>query len=328
VTSRLVGEACHAVLVTLLSQLVNAAADDAVPVATLLLKLKVIAVRTDADPLAAWVRHEMDGYPDGVDLPTYRGPFEMQVLGHFVGPFGFEARNYLIPPSTFPKEQRLGPLFSCFIANPVAEVETFAAKDDPQLPWPADAVRYYNAAVARGVVQPLFRDGVGLVEATRPISPAVFVGLLAGVRSRILDLALALEKAAPGAGQPDAPAETKAEAARVVNVHFHASATNVAIDSTTVAQSVTVTAPAAGDEEGLLRYLGAVGVHPDQVVQLQQALAEDKADNGGVHPARPGGRVAAWVAQASTDMGTNAAGSLLAAGLEPLIAHALKAFFG
>lgn len=46
---------------TLLKDLLDGAAGDTVPVATLLRQLKIVAARTEAAPLADWVRHELEG---------------------------------------------------------------------------------------------------------------------------------------------------------------------------------------------------------------------------------------------------------------------------
>lgn len=309
---------------TLLSELVSGASGDTVPVATLLRQLKVIAARTEAAPLAEWVRHELDGYPSADDVPSYRGPLGAVVLGDFVGVANSQIRNFAIPPGTFPPEARDSGLFQLWLTQPVAELGQLATRESTLIVWPPDAVTAYNHGVRLGIIQGIVRDDMVLVQATRPVPAAVFVGVLDAVRTRVLDLALELEAAAPGAGQPDAPAETKAQAAQVVNYHFNGPATNVAIASTKVTQSVTVALPARGDEAALLRYLGAHGVDPSRLVELREALEHDRADAGGQHPPTAGARVKAWMATALTDLGTNAAGGVIGAALTA----GLGAFFG
>lgn len=305
---------------TLLQDLVDGAAGNTTPVATLLRQLKVIAARADTQPLDTWVSHELAGYQEARQVPAYRGPFEYPVLGHFFGAFGSQVRNVLIPPVTFPPDLRDGVLFRVWLTQSVAELEKLAAAEQTGMPWPADAVAYYNHGIQDGTIQPVVRPGMVLAAADRPLSSSVFASALDGVRTRVLDLALELEKVAPDIGQPDAAADTRAQAAQVISNHFHGPVTNVAIGSTNVAQTVTVHLPAPGDETMLLRYLGAHGVDPSRLVALREALEHDRADAGGQHPPTAGARVKAWMGHALTDVGTNAAGGVIGA--------AIAAFFG
>jgi hypothetical protein len=57
---------------TPLTELVDAASGDAVPVSTLLRKVKVIASRLKVGELESWVDHELAGYPPDAELPEYR----------------------------------------------------------------------------------------------------------------------------------------------------------------------------------------------------------------------------------------------------------------
>ena len=312
---------------TLLQQLIDGATGDAVPVTTLLRQAKVIAARVGADPLDEWVTQEMQGYPGPDRVPAYRGPFDAPVTGRFELYGRLEDRP--IPPSTFPAEWRPAQ-FQVWIMNPVAELAELAKRDFTRTGWSADVVRAYNTAAQDGKIQGLSAGPFTpiLVSASRSIPAHVLIGVLDAVRSRILNLALGLEKVSPEIGQPGLAEETNAAAEQVVNVYFHGPVANAAIGGTNISQTVTVNVPGRGDEAGLLRYLAAAGVQPGQLVDLQRALADDRTDAGGAQPATPGRRVRAWAAGLGTDLAANAAGGLLAGGLAPLIAHALKAFFG
>ena len=46
--------------------------DDKIGVGTILLKLRFLASKLDADILEEWVRHETEGYPNGTLIPDYR----------------------------------------------------------------------------------------------------------------------------------------------------------------------------------------------------------------------------------------------------------------
>jgi hypothetical protein len=311
--------------VTLLQDLVDGAAGDTVPVATLLRRLKVIAARADAAPLDEWITHELGGYPPAVTLPAYRRPLQLVVTGHFVGPHGQQAENVPIQALDFPQEWRSG-FFDQWLRDPVARLQQSAEDEYRLLPWPADAVHAASTLMRGGRIASAVGPGMSLVAAYALATANVYVGVLDAVRTRVLDLALELEKTAPDAGRPNAPVETTAAVQQVVINHFQSITGNVAIASDGVTQTVTVQLPMPGDEAGLLRYLGAHGVDPAQLIALREAIEQDRQSAGGQQPRTA--RVRAWLAQATTDLATNTAGGMLAAVAPGVIAAAVKAFLG
>jgi hypothetical protein len=178
----------------------------------------------------------------------------------------------------------------------------------------------YNWGLKNGRMQHVVIEDMVLAQAVRPIARQVFIGVLDAVRTRVLDLALELEQVAPDAGQAVAlPADQGRAAEHVINTYnFYGDATNLAIGSAHVTQMVGF--PQKGDESGLLRYLAAIGVTPEELVNLKQALAADRNDAGGGNPPQAGSRVRDWIAR----VGTSAAGGTASG----LIIEALKAFFG
>jgi hypothetical protein len=309
--------------VTLIQDLVDGAASDTVPVTILLRQLKVIAARADAAPLDEWINHELGGYPPAVPLPAYRGPFQLVVTGHFVGPHGQQAENVPIQALDFPPEWRSG-FFDQWLIDSVAKLQQMGEDEYRLLPWPTDAIRAASALMRGGRISSAVGPGMSLVAAYALATANVYVGVLDAVRTRVLDLALELEKSAPDAGRPDAPEETTAAVQQVVVNYFHSLTGNVAIASDGISQAVTVQLPGPGDEAALLRYLGAHGVEPSLLVALREALEHDRADAGGQHPPTAGARVKAWMGHAMTDLGTNAAGGVVGAA----ITAGLGAFFG
>jgi hypothetical protein len=297
--------------VTLLDDIVAGATGDA-PVASLLRQLKVLASRTGAGKLAEWVDRELDGYDGAEGFPTYRGPFAVAALGQFVGPFGRELKNFAIPPTTFPDEgMRAGSLFNYYAVQPIAEIERLAADGGARLAWSADVVRYYNWAIERGEVSRIVVDDMVLASVTQAIPPQTFIGIVDAVRTRVLDLALELERTVPDAGQRDAGPETNDRASRFINNYNFYGSANVAIESQHVTQ--TVQPPGPGDTEALIRYLGAAGVEPQSLVELRDALRLDEADDERDNTPDRWGRARAWFASASTKVTTNALGSALGA---------------
>jgi hypothetical protein len=208
-------------------------------------------------------------------------------------------------------------LFALWLKNPIAEIETWASQESINIAWPPDAVQYYNHGVRSGTIQRIMRDDMVLTGANRPVMASVFVGVIDAVRTRILELALEIEKVAPSAGQPGVPADVKGQAAQVVSNYNFYGTSNVAINSRDVTQTVQL--PKVGDEEGLLRYLGAAGVHPENLVALRDALAADRSESEPGNQPNRWSRTRAWFARASTDVGTNAIGGAITAAGEAFL---------
>ncbi|MDF1727364.1 MAG: hypothetical protein P1U53_06410, partial [Sulfitobacter sp.] len=56
----------------LIHDIQTALLDENASVGPMLLKLRFLAAKLDADILEEWVQHEAEGYPDDVDVPEYR----------------------------------------------------------------------------------------------------------------------------------------------------------------------------------------------------------------------------------------------------------------
>lgn len=290
---------------SLLAQIIDGAAGSE-PVASLLRKLQVVASRTGGDPLAEWVGHELSGYGAGTALPGYRGPFNIPALGHFMGLAGSELTGVPIPASTMKEELRESPLFQVSLPHPIAEIEAMS-QDTLVFGWDADMVRYYNAGLQNGTVAPVVQPTFMLAEVKLHVPGHVLVQLLDAVRTRVLELALALERVAPNAGQVDASAEDRSEAAEVINNYFLAPS-NVAIGSPGASQNLVL--PGRGDTDGLLEYMTGIGLDAAELASLRKAIAADE-DSGSASSGR-WERVRAWFTGAITDVGTGTAAGALA----------------
>ncbi|MFI5709795.1 hypothetical protein [Kribbella sp. NPDC051620] len=291
---------------TLLDEVIAGATGDT-RIASLLRQVKILASRTGAAPLEDWIGHELDGYPDDVELPTYRGPFPVPVLGHFFGPFQSQMKNVPIPRACFAQQLDADHLFEMQMREPIARIETMASQDGATLAWSGDTINLFNWGLDNGRVQSPLNDGYVLGQATMPVAKDVYVGVLDGVRNRILDLTLQLEKVVPVAGQATTTDAEQALAGKVINNYFYASS-NVAIDSTDVKQSVKP--PAKGDIEGLIEFLRRAGVTQDMLSELR-AAAEADGEDPGTGTGR-WTRVRGWFARVATDAGTEAIGGAVA----------------
>lgn len=200
------------------AEIIAAATEDAVSVPSLLRNLTVVAARLDTAVLLEWVDNELAGYADSTFVPSYRGPFPTEVVGQWAGPGGSHS-TVPLPSATLPEEMRKAP-YELVFRNSVSELDVLArSRDLLKHDWPSNAVATVNRMIAAGQIQPDIPMG-SLVNAYRRFSPALVVAILDAVRTRVLNLALDLEKLSPRAGEPDAPPIDAATVLTVVTTNI------------------------------------------------------------------------------------------------------------
>jgi hypothetical protein len=91
--ARAIRRPCNPRVVSLLREIQNAAASDEIPVATLLRKARILAVRLNHEPLQRWVTSELESYGPEDELPDYRRLRHLDVKADFSGPFGSGLRK-------------------------------------------------------------------------------------------------------------------------------------------------------------------------------------------------------------------------------------------
>ncbi|MDC8980973.1 hypothetical protein PR370_07335 [Mycobacterium marinum] len=255
-----------------LDDIIDAATGDTVPVPTLLRMVKVLAGRTQTAVLDDWVDKELDGYPDDAVLPDYRGPFDVMVLTNWTGPFGSGAKNFELGPRSVPKGLRDAGAFVVRFYEPVAALESLAqAKKPLHYPWSADVIGLLNGQIARGEI-PAILEMHGLVSAHRIISPSTAKAAIDSVRTRVLALALDLEKILPLAGEPGQVAENPAAVNYMVTNHIYGDGNTVAIGD-----NASVSVP-KGDLGALIAAVSSAGLSDGQVDELRAAIEADEAE--------------------------------------------------
>jgi hypothetical protein len=306
---------------TRLSEIIDAAAADVVPVATLLRQVKVVASRMGTVELKHWVNRELSGYDSTVDLPAYRGPYPAEVIGEFSGPFGSK-QALAIPQLGLPEDMRGGWAFQIAFMEPVAGLEKLTKAEangergNLQIPWDADMVAYINYLSRRGEAH-LLRDH-GLVCAYRRVSTQQITAVLDAVRTRVLNLALDLEKVAPSAGDPgDDTSLNKEQVQTIVTNNIYGDGNNLSVGSPGSVQSSNIVKK--GDLASLRTAVAATGLPEEDVAAVLDAVQTDESEAraAGATPA-PGqrtqsvlGRLALGAGNASGKVATSAAGGIV-----------------
>ena len=110
---------------SLLHEIQASVLQDGSDLGPILLKLRLLAARLGSQPLADWVKHESEGYPNESAVPDYR-IIPVSYTATFSGPFGSGIRNAPIAP--FLIEKFAGPRWSKYeIRQSIAAVDELLA---------------------------------------------------------------------------------------------------------------------------------------------------------------------------------------------------------
>lgn len=300
---------------TRLSQLVDAAAGSSVSLPDLLRQVRVVASRTGASDLDLWAAGELAGFPHDAVVPSYRGPFLAPARGTWVSMTRYVENTTITPVGVSPTFRDTW--FMVTMRQPVAELESLASgADDAKLPWDPTAVGLYDQEAQAGkVAHPL---GHHLMSAHTIVPRNHILGVLDTMRTRVLELALELERVSIDVGEPGGPTVADAQvaaAAQTLIINVYGDGANIATgDYARLRNQVR-----RGDEQALRAAVEALGLTARDAEEFVDGLREDGS--------AVGGRTASFldrVRRGAVVLSTNIAASLVA---DQLIALA-QAFLG
>lgn len=263
---------------TLLRKIQDAATDKTTDLPSLLRMCLVLASRLRNDTLKTWVNAELQGYESKESLPDYRifpVPSELVVYNPLQG-----KRTIPIPRAAI--EQRIPSEYvedmcNAYIQQNVAQLialvnapgEGKAAT--PAVPWPHEFV---------ALVAPLLSTWTP-VGAAMLIGRQRLTGILDIVKTRVLQMSIDLDEAAPslGEGNPaDIPEPTEERIQQIVNNYTYNITGDHPIVSTPITQ--TWTRVVAGDLDSLRVALQQLGLTPEEIEQTALAVQEEKSPKG------------------------------------------------
>ena len=241
-------------------------------------QLYVVGRRMRADDLTAWLRAELNGYPDDRPTPAYRTADGLPIELHFDGPMR-SSDSMRVTGADLPHDVGSA-LRSRSMREPAAELAALAAgQGDPGSDLPPAWIHLYRECIKTGNI-PHFPMMV--LNRARLLMPRTYLlGILDRAKSTALDLALDLEQVAADAGDAGGPTIADDPAlAQVVTQHmttlFAPSATivlggNAAISSGAGGVVVQTVGP---DLDGLLKAVGELLGHQGRD-DLKLALEND-----------------------------------------------------
>lgn len=293
---------------SLLEEIQLAAVDGTTNLAVLLRKLKLFAARVGSQPIEDWVQFESNGYPDGAAVPDYR-VWSLHLKGHFSGLAGSGLRNAPIPMACIPKAVRSSYMhYECRAS--IASIEDTLQRSDRET-----TIELSTGDLSLALGMKVY-NYMNCVQVWAEFSTMNFVEVSNAVRNRVLDLAVALWREFPEAGNVGAPRSQPAEVERVTHI-FNTVVTGGAASIVGVANNSSVVANAVtGDVVAMTQALSANGVALDDIEVLVLAI---QAEPVALLDGKFGPRVSSWIsgmvgkaASGAWNIGLGAAGSVLA----------------
>jgi len=254
---------------------------------SILLKLRLLASRLGSDYLEEWVKHESEGYPEDVEVPSYRKAGVIY-SGTFSGPFGSGIKNAPIPPYLI--KQHAGEHWvNIDIRESIATVDemvkstvggTHLSVDASNLILLLQGKVYedYACNAVHGII-----SGTALAEIQQ------------AVRSRILGLTIELEKTIPIAADIHFGRDqsSPADADRVQKISHQVIYGNVTTITGGPGSQISLSI-AQGDKQAFVRELAHQGIPKDDAAELVDILANEEPDS----PDEPfGSRAREWMVE-------------------------------
>ncbi len=176
---------------SLLHQIQESVVQEGCDLGSVLLRLRLLASRLGSDILEEWVKHESEGYPNEVDVPSYR-IVGVSYKGTFSGPFGSGIQNAPIPPYLIQQYAN-----ERWVNHEIRE--SISAVDDLVKSSADGGSLGIDASNLILLLQGKIYEGYACNDISATISRTSLAEIRQAVRSRILELTLELEKAIPAA---------------------------------------------------------------------------------------------------------------------------------
>lgn len=163
-------------MTSLVVELQADALNDSVPVLSLLRKARVLSVKLGITTIDNWLDWEMNGYPDGAPIPSYR-----HVVGQTVC---FNPHRGCWIPMQISNREHLKLLTNRKLGMPLSELCDFVAEGGAS----NSLMMHFSPDVAADL-----RQGHGF-EPALEVGMNLIFGIMATVRNKVLDFALSVEQ--------------------------------------------------------------------------------------------------------------------------------------
>lgn len=256
---------------SLLHEIQVAVLQEGADLGPILLRLRLLAARIGSQPLAEWVRHESEGYPQDAELPDYRF-IPVSYTANFSGPFGSGINNAPISPYLVKK-------FAGEHWVRYGMRESIAAVDDLLANAEDGGHLGIDAADLILMLQGKVYADYACNSVTGSIPRSSLASIRHAVRSRVLELTLELEKSVPDAAAvtigpaalPSAP--SAAAATQIAQQIIYGNFTSIAAtgDGSTIQVAVV-----PHDSKSFAQFLIDSGMVEEDAQELARLAASEK----------------------------------------------------
>lgn len=292
-------------MASLVEELQSEAIDRSVPISALLRKAKLVAAKLGTTDAASWIQHELNGYPEGAELPSYR---------QLTGEPRYRHPYYGWLPLRFGDPDDHRKASETRTRQPVSELEEMLERTRgdgaAMCPYPPQL----TAKLAKNL-------GIEIAVAGTGVGSHQLARILDDVRTRVLDWALELERAGV---RGDGVSFSIAEQQRASGVTFHIGTAGTVVGA--VAGNLTSHATLGVTPEQLkaivslaaqVRTLApTMDLSEEQAGAIERVARDLEAEAKTSSPS--GARLAALLASLK-GVAESAGGSLLAAGVMEMI---------
>ena len=271
----------------LLAKIISDAMSGTSDIGPLLLKLRFLASKLNDGPLAEWVKHESEGYPTTAELPDYRklGVF---YKGHFSGPMQSQINNATIP--SFAIAQYADNSWNTYeMRSSISAIDELVSQNDHGHPLiNPDASNL--VMLLTGNIFP----GYSCVDVKGIISKSEVAAIRHAVRTRILELAIQIQREVPSASEitvetsDEISIQETQKVTEITNNVVYGNQNN--IDSKGDNASITISV-VQGDVGSLENALRDGGLEKSDAAELAQIIESEEPD-----PEKPLGKKAMkWI---------------------------------
>lgn len=298
-------------MTTLVEQIVGSASGSE-GLADVLRKCLVLAYKLEYRPLLDWVTHELDGYPESAELPSYRRDVPTAVKANAMTP-AYRASNVVVPIDALPSEIH-AELSSVAFHQPVGELEDIVSSAHAR---GDGSVRMNVDGAVWNLVE--FENSYSVTDMWREISVAKIAAVLEGARNAALRFALELDSLSVTG---EAPLQSPELVTNMFQTVIQGGVVTIAATATGYLQAGQLVV-AEGNLESLIERLRSVGIADPDLEALEAAIMGDADDSA----EGPGRRVWRWLKA----LGEGARNTASATGKETITAVATQAvlkYFG
>jgi len=290
----------------LLGQLQADATDSSRPIADVLRMCVRLGSALQSNEIAEWARAELNGYEQPSEIPSYR-TLRVAVQADFNGPWGSGVKNAQLPIWLFEKDE-VEDTFNTKLAQPAAALAELAAGgEDIRLFFPAHTVAILQS-------RPQVYEDMAIASAWQTISNHAMHGVVDTVRTKALELSLAVEASLP---PPDDEGLQPLPSAGTMHQVFHTvveQGANAVVGGSVQGVSQVAVTVSPGDFDSLRRLLADMGLPAETIEDLRTAIKNDQDS-----PDQPGPATQSWIGRTMSQIGlgtlsvsSDTAGSLIA----------------